>query len=178
MSPSAVIVGAGAIGGWIADALDRAGWKVSLVARGATLNTLRAKGLRVARGGEVRLSRPRAGSAPELGVHDYVFLAVKAHLLPELAPHLVPLLGPGTVVISATNGIPWWFFHDCGGPLENHGLQSVDPGREQERAFPRERVLGSVVHASVRVLSPANVQVVAADRLILGEPEGPVSLRV
>jgi 2-dehydropantoate 2-reductase len=178
MSPSAAIVGAGAIGGWIADALDRAGWKVSLVARGATLDTLRAKGLRVARGGEVRLSRPGAGSASELGVHDYVFLAVKAQLLPGLAPHLGPLLGPGTVVISATNGIPWWFFHDCGGPLANHGLRSVDPHRQQERAFPRERVLGSVVHASVRVLSAANVQVVAADRFILGEPGGAVSVRV
>jgi 2-dehydropantoate 2-reductase len=178
MNPSAAIVGAGAIGGWLADALGRAGWNVSLVARGATLDTLRAKGLRVALGGEVHLSHPRAGSAPELGVHDYVFLAVKAQLLPELAPQLGALFGSQTVVISATNGIPWWFFHDCGGPLADRNLQSVDPERTQARAFPRERVLGSVVHASIRVLSPANVQVVAADRLIIGEPKGPVSARV
>jgi 2-dehydropantoate 2-reductase len=149
-----------------------------MVARGATLDALRATGLRVARGGEVRLSRPQAGSAPELGVHDYVFLAVKAQLLPELAPRLGALIGPATVVISATNGIPWWFFHDFGGPLANRSLQAVDSERTQESAFPRERVLGSVVHASARVLSPANVQVVAADRLILGEPNGPVSTRV
>jgi 2-dehydropantoate 2-reductase len=178
MSSSAAIVGAGAIGGWIADALDRAGWKVSMVARGATLDTLRATGLRVAQGGEIRLSRPQAGTAAELGVQDYVILAVKAQLLPELAPRLGALFGPATVVISATNGIPWWFFHDFGGPLANQSLQSVDPDRTQERAFPRERVLGSVVHASVRVLSPANIQVVAADRLILGEPTGSISTRV
>jgi 2-dehydropantoate 2-reductase len=178
MVSSVAIVGAGAIGAWIGDAFDRAGWKVSMLARGATLEALRASGLQVARGDETRASRPRAGSAAELGVHDYVFLSVKAQRLPELAPQLSPLIGPSTVVISGTNGIPWWFFHDFGGPLANRCLESVDPDQSQERAFPRERILGSVVHASVRVASPANVRVVAADRLILGEPGGAVSPRV
>jgi len=149
-----------------------------MLARGATLEVLRASGLRVAQGDETRASRPRAGSAAELGVHDYVFLSVKAQRLPELAPQLSPLIGPSTVVISGTNGIPWWFFHDFAGPLANRCLQSVDPDQSQERAFPRERILGSVVHASVRVASPANVRVVAADRFILGEPGGAVSPRV
>jgi len=178
MSSSIAIVGAGAIGAWMGDAFDRAGWQVSMLARGATLETLRASGLRVAHGGESRTSRPRAGSAVELGVHDYVFLAVKAQLLPQLASHLGPLMGGSTVVISGTNGIPWWFFHDFGGPLANQCLKSVDPHRSQEQAFPRERILGSVVHASVRVASPASVQVVAADRFILGEPGGAPSARV
>jgi 2-dehydropantoate 2-reductase len=178
MVSSVAIVGAGAIGAWIGDAFDRAGWNVSMLARGATLETLRACGLRVAQGDETRSSRPRAGSAAELGVHDYVFLSVKAQRLPELAPQLSPLIGPSTVVISGTNGIPWWFFHDFAGPLANRCLQSVDPDQSQERAFPRERILGSVVHASVRVASPANVRVVAADRFILGEPGGAVSPRV
>ena len=178
MVSSVAIVGAGAIGAWIGDAFDRAGWNVSMLARGATLETLRASGLRVAQGDETRASRPRAGSAAELGVHDYVFLSVKAQRLPELAPQLSPLIGPSTVVISGTNGIPWWFFHDFAGPLANRCLKSVDPDQSQERAFPRERILGSVVHASVRVASPANVRVVAADRFILGEPGGAVSPRV
>jgi 2-dehydropantoate 2-reductase len=149
-----------------------------MLARGATLDSLRATGLRVSRGNETRASRPRAGSAAELRVHDYVFLSVKAQRLPELAPQLSPLIGPSTVVISGTNGIPWWFFHDFGGPLANRCLESVDPDQSQEQAFPRERILGSVVHASVRVESPANVRVVAADRFILGEPGGAVSPRV
>jgi 2-dehydropantoate 2-reductase len=178
MVSSVAIVGAGAIGAWIGDAFDRAGWNVSMLARGATLETLRASGLRVAQGDETRASRPRAGSAAELGVHDYVFLSVKAQRLPELAPQLSPLIGLSTVVISGTNGIPWWFFHDFDGPLANRCLKSVDPDQSQERAFPRERILGSVVHASVRVASPANVRVVAADRFILGEPGGAVSPRV
>ena len=125
-----------------------------------------------------RASRPRAGSAVELGVHDYVFLAVKAQLLPQLARDLSPLIGPSTVVISGTNGIPWWFFHDFGGALANQSLTAVDPDHSQEQAFPRERIFGSVVHASVRVASPANVRVVAADRFILGEPGGAVSPRL
>lgn len=178
MSSSIAIVGAGAIGAWLGDALDRAGWRVSLLARGATLEALRTAGLRVAQGGDTRVSWPRAGSAADLGAHDYVILTVKAQALPELVPSLKPLLGPSTVVISGTNGIPWWFFHDFGGPLANRSLSAVDPTRSQERAFARERILGSVVHASVATKSPANVQLVAADRLILGEPGGGMTARL
>jgi 2-dehydropantoate 2-reductase len=172
------MVGAGAIGAWIGDALDRAGWGVSMLARGPTLAALRSDGLTVERGGETRHSRPRAGSPAELGIHDYVFLTVKAQVLTDLAPSLSPLIGPATVVISGTNGIPWWFFHDFGGTLANQPLQSVDPDQSQERTFPRKRILGSVVHASARVLTPGHVQVVAADRLLLGEPSGEVTDRV
>ena len=176
--PSAAIAGAGAIGAWIADALDRAGWTVSLLARGATLAALRSDGLRVEQGGQTRRSRPRAGSPAELGIHDYLFLTVKAQALPELAPTLGPLIGPSTVVISGTNGIPWWFFHDFGGVLANQPLTSVDPDQSQERTFPRQRALGSVVHASARTCAPAHAQVVAADRLLLGEPGGEATPRV
>ena len=143
MNPSIAVVGAGAIGAWIGDALDRAGWSVSMLARGPTLAALRSGGLTVDRGGETRCSRPQVGSAAELGIHDYVFLTVKAQVLPDLAPSLAPLLGPATVVVSGTNGIPWWFFHDFGGVLANQPLQSVDPLQSQERTFPRQRILGS-----------------------------------
>jgi 2-dehydropantoate 2-reductase len=175
MAPSVAIVGAGAIGSWLGDAFDRAGWRVSMVARGATLQILRASGLHVARGGEIRTSRPRAGSADELGIQDFIALTVKAQLLPELAPQLSPLIGPSTVVISATNGIPWWFFQDFGGPLANQSLRCVDRDGSQQRTFPADRTLGAVVHASVRVVSPGSVQVVAADRLLLGAPNGTAS---
>jgi 2-dehydropantoate 2-reductase len=175
---SAAIVGAGAIGSWIADALDRAGWQVSMLARGDTLATLRATGLCVEQSGQMRRCHPRAGSAAELGPHDYVFLAVKAQVLPSLAPQLAALIGSSTVVVSATNGIPWWFFHDFGGPLANQVLQAVDPQQSQGQTFPRERTLGSVVHAAARNIGPAHVQIVAADRLIVGEPDGAASERV
>lgn len=172
MNPSVVIVGVGAIGAWIGDAFDRAGWAVSMVARGATLEALRTTGLRVARDGATRTSRPLAGTAAQIGARDYVVLAVKAQFLPALAPQLAPLIGAGTVVISATNGIPWWFFQNFGGPLTGKLLESVDPVGSQAQVFPEGRTLGSVVHASVRSNSPANAEVVAADRLILGMPDG------
>jgi 2-dehydropantoate 2-reductase len=172
MTSSVAIVGAGAIGSWLGDAFDRAGWQVSMVARGATLEALRRSGLRVARDNAIRSSHPRAGSPDEIGLHDFVALTVKAQLLPELAPRLSPLIGPATVVLSATNGIPWWFFQDFGGPLENATLDSVDRGGLQQRIFPKDRTLGAVVHASVRAVSPGYSHVVAADRLILGAPNG------
>jgi len=178
MSSTVAIVGAGAIGAWLADAFDRAGWPVAVLARGATLDALRNEGLTVSRAGNTRHSRPRAGTAVELGAHDFVFLTVKAQNLPQLAPTLVPLIGPSTVIVSGTNGIPWWFFQDFGGELNNRSLESVDPGGFQERTFPRLRTLGSVVHASARVLAPARVEVIAVDRLLLGEPGGEISARL
>src|ERR1700753_3864173 len=86
----------------------------------------------------------RAGSPGELGVHDYVVLCVKAQHLPGLAHQLKPLIGAATVVISGTNGIPWWFFQDFGGPIANQILKSVDPGGSQAAVFPSDRTLGSV----------------------------------
>ena len=178
MNSSVAIVGAGAIGAWLADAFDRAGWRVSLVARGATLNVILSSGLCVTQGGEVRISRPSAGSPGELGVHDYVVLCVKAQHLPGLAHQLKSLIGAATVVISGTNGIPWWFFQDFGGPIANQILKSVDPGGSQAAVFPSDRTLGSVVHASVRVTSPGNAHVVAADRFILGAPGAALSEKI
>jgi 2-dehydropantoate 2-reductase len=178
MSSTVAIVGAGAIGAWLADAFDRAGWPVAMLARGATLDALRNEGLTVSRAGNTRHSRPRAGTAVDLGAHDFVFLTVKAQILPQLAPTLVPLIGPSTVVVSGSNGIPWWFFQDFGGELNNRRLESVDPGGFQERTFPRLRTLGSVVHASARVLAPARVEIIAVDRLLLGEPGGEISARL
>jgi 2-dehydropantoate 2-reductase len=170
MNPSVAIVGAGAIGTWLADAFDRAGWRVSIVARGATLAAIQAQGLRLSQAGELRVSRPKAGSAAQLGINDFVILTVKAQLLSALAPQLQPLIGDSTVVISGTNGIPWWFLQDFGGSIANRTLQSVDPDGAQAAIFPKDRTLGSVVHASVRVESPGHALVVAADRLILGSP--------
>ena len=170
MNSSVAIVGAGAIGAWLADAFDRAGWRVSVVARGATLEAIRSSGLCVVRGGESRTSRPTAGSPEQLGIQDFIILTVKAQGLSALAPRLRALIGPSTAVVSGTNGIPWWFFQNFGGSLANRTLQAVDPEGSQAANFPQDRTLGSVVHASVRVESPGNVHVVAADRFILGAP--------
>ncbi len=178
MTPrTAAVVGAGAIGGWLADALAAAGWRVSMVARGETLAALRRNGLRVDSSAGSRHSTPVCGAAAELGTQQVVWLAVKAQALPDLAAELAPLIGPDTCVVSATNGIPWWFFDDFGGLLANRALDSVDPGGIQSRLFGSHRALGAVVHASVRLRAPAQVEVIAADRLLIGEPRGELSAR-
>jgi 2-dehydropantoate 2-reductase len=169
---SVAIVGAGAIGGWIADALHHAGWRTSLVARGATLDHLRRHGLTVCSGGVERTSPLTAGSPAELGAHDYVILAVKAHLLSALASELRPLLASGTIVMGATNGLPWWFFQGLQGPLCDARIEAIDPQQRQAEVFPRRGALGAVVHASARVTAPGRVQVAASDRLLVGEPGG------
>ena len=149
-----------------------------MVARGATLAALRHTGLIVIKGDAECLTHPRCGTPLELGRHDYVILAVKAHELPALAPALAPLIGEGSTVVSATNGVPWWFFEGFGGALEGRELRSVDPERVQARLFGKGHAVGAVVHATARVISPARIEVKAADRLILGEPDGRNSPRL
>jgi len=171
------IVGAGAIGGWLADALSRSGWQVAMVARGGNLEAIRRDGLTVEHpdgqgGWRPRCSRPAAGSADELGVQHYVLLCVKAQSLSALAPQLRPLLDAGTVIVTCTNGIPWWFLQGFAGPLGDQTLQAVDPDGVQTRAFSGSHTLGAVIHASAHALAPGRIRIAAADRFLVGEIEG------
>lgn len=172
------IVGAGAIGGWIGARLAASGVEVSALARGATLDALRAHGWRLRTadglvGGPVRSASddPRA-----LGVHDLVILAVKGQSLPALAPSLAPLIGPATCVLPAMNGVPWWFCTGIPG-VGDAPLASVDPGGAITAAIPVERVLGCVVHASTAVAEPGVVQHRMGQGLIVGEPRAGRSAR-
>jgi 2-dehydropantoate 2-reductase len=173
------IYGAGAIGGWIASALARAGCSVSVVARGATLDALQLHGLRL-REGKTVTSQPVASSATpaELGVQDLVVLAVKAPSLPEVARQIAPLLGPATVVLTAMNGVPWWFLQGFGGPLAGTRLTSVDPAGELAQAIPAKHIVGCVVHASCSVQEPGLIRHHFGKGLILGEPSGEKTERV
>lgn len=176
----ACIYGAGAIGGWIGLALAQAGCEVSLVARGATLAALQSDGLRLRRpDGSVTSAPVRASDSPAaLGVQDLVVIAVKAPGLPEVARAMAPLIGPQTVVLTAMNGVPWWFLDGCGGAAKGRTLESVDPGGAIARAIPARQVLGSVVHASCSVEAPGFVKQHFGNRLIVGEPDGSASARL
>jgi 2-dehydropantoate 2-reductase len=171
------IVGAGAIGGLIGTRLAAAGVSTSALARGATLDALRRHGWRLdtAQG---RVSAPvqASDSAAALGVHDLVVVAVKAPALPALAPSLAPLIGPGTLVLPAMNGVPWWFCR--GRPGFEAPLRSVDPGGAIERALAFDQVIGCVVHASAASPEPGLVQHRMGQGLIVGEPGGGRSERV
>jgi len=165
------VVGAGAIGGWIAGRLALSGLDVSVVARGDTLAAIDAEGLRLTDNGETRCVAVATSDDPSvLGEHDIVVLAVKAPALVEIASTLEPLIGAETLIVPMLNGVPWWF---TGEPL-----RSVDPGGYIADALPFHRVIGCVVHASCRREAPNHVHVVHAEKLILGEPAGGTSARV
>ena len=173
------IYGAGAIGGWIGHGLARAGCRVSVVARGATLQALNADGLRLHQGGELTAQDVTASASPAaLGVQDVLVLAVKAPSLPDVAAGIAPLLGPETVVLTAMNGVPWWFLHGFGGELAGGQLASVDPTGALGNAIPADQVVGAVVHASCSVDAPGVVRHHFGRKLILGEPSGQLTPRV
>ena len=176
----ACIYGAGAIGGWLGVALAQAGCSVSLVARGATLAALQTEGLRLRRpDGHVTQVAVTAESDPAaLGVQDLVVVAVKAPGLPEVARAMAPLVGPHTIVLTAMNGVPWWFLDGVGGAVQGHALESVDAGGVIAHAIPAHNVVGSVVHTSCSLEAPGFVRQHFGNRLIVGEPDGNQSARL
>ena len=167
------IYGAGAIGGWLGVHLARQGCTLSAVARGATLEALQQVGLELRQGDqEMVVSLKARADAAELGEQDLVIVAVKAPAMADVARHIGPLLGPQTVVLTAMNGVPWWFLHGFGGSLAGTTLQSVDPSGVIAQYIPADRVIGCVVHASSSVDMPGVIRHHFGNGLILGEPSG------
>jgi 2-dehydropantoate 2-reductase len=168
-----LIVGAGAIGAYIGARMANAGFDVTLVARGPHLRAMQEHGVQVKSSEGDFLARPAiAGSLQEVGPVDVVFLGVKAHGLPQLAPQLAPVLGPETTVVSTQNGIPWWYFQGFGGELEGLRLERVDPGGVISSAIPAPSVVGSIVYFSTEISSPGVIQHIEGNRITLGEPDG------
>ena len=175
----ACIYGAGAIGGWIGSGLARAGCSVSVVARGATLDALQLHGLRLREGKTVTSQAVASSALPaDLGVQDLVVLAVKAPSLPEVTRQIAPLLGPDTIVLTAMNGVPWWFLQGFGGALAGTHLSSVDPGGELAEAIPARHIIGCVVYANCSQEEHGLVHHHSGNTLILGEPSGEKTPRV
>jgi len=173
------IYGAGAIGGWIGVQLARAGCEVSVVARGATLQALRANGLRLQSGEQASAADVRASADPaQMGVQDLVVIAVKAPAMADVAQAIGPLLGPDTIVLTAMNGVPWWFFEGFGDRYQGTRLKAVDPEGAIARAIPGRHIVGCVVHASCSLLAPGFVKQHFGNKLIVGEPSGEQTPRV
>jgi 2-dehydropantoate 2-reductase len=173
-----VIAGAGAIGGYIGARLARAGADVVLFARGPHLRAMQQHGLRVTSAeGDFEVSPPVAGDLTQIGTADVVFLGVKAHALTALAPHLAPLLGPDTVVVSTQNGITWWYFQNHGGELEGLRLERVDPGGVIASAIEPRRVVGALAYFSTDVAEPGVIHHTEGNRISFGEPDGTRSER-
>jgi 2-dehydropantoate 2-reductase len=173
------IYGAGAIGGWIGVKLAQAGCQVSVVARGATLQALQQNGLQLQEAGEARSVPVQASARPaELGVQDLVVIAVKAPALRDVALQIAPLIGPNTVVLTAMNGVPWWFFSGFGQALAGTSLHAIDPTGEIGQAIPAANIVGCVVHASSSIDAPGVIRHHFGNGLIIGEPGGGQSPRV
>jgi 2-dehydropantoate 2-reductase len=171
------IVGLGAIGGLFAARLALAGHDVSALARGATLEAVRRDGLTLVEGApgqeqNRRLDIVVSDDPAALGPQDVVIVAVKTTALASVAGGVASLLGPDTAVLSAMNGLPWWFFHGLAPELARLRLQSVDPDGRIAQAIPAERVIGCVTHLAAATPAPGVVRAVAGNRLIIGEPAG------
>ena len=173
------IYGAGAIGGFLGARLALAGVDVSLILRGPHLAATKANGLTLLDAHGTRTVRVTATEDPaELGPQDYVIVTLKAHSAAQVAERMVPLLGPGTAVVTAVNGLPWWYFHGLDGPFGGHRLQTVDPTGAQWDVIGPERAIGCVVYPAAEVIEPGVVKHIENDRFTLGEPNGEKSERV
>ena len=168
------VYGAGAIGGLLGARLARKGEvEVTFIARGPHLAAMQADGVTLVSEGERFTVRPRCvATAEEAGPQDYVLVTLKAPSLPEAAPRMQPLLGPDTAIVSAVNGIPWWYFHKLPGPYEDRRVGSVDPGGKVWDLLHPSRAIGCIVYPAAEVTAPGVVEHTYGDRFVLGEPDG------
>jgi 2-dehydropantoate 2-reductase len=167
------IYGAGAVGGLMAAWLARAGHDVSVVARGAHLEAIRKAGLRVRSAGKEESFRIRAEQDPAaLGPQDYVIVVVKGQSLTDIAVPVEKLLSKETSIVTAMNGVPWWFFDRLKFGDGRERLESLDPGGKLSRAMPTERLVGCVIHLAASTPEPGLVSHNMGKRLVVGEPGG------
>ena len=160
------VVGAGAIGGLLGGRLARAGEDVTLIARGAHLEAMKSRGLTVRHPGEEFTVHPNVtADLDAAGGADLVFVTLKAHSIPQIAPALGRALKRDSTVIGAMNGIPWWYFRD-------RHLETVDPGGVIARSIPYQQVVGTVVYPAATLVAPGVVEHEEGDRISIGEPDG------
>src|SRR5205807_1354272 len=172
------VLGAGAIGGFLGGRLARAGEDVVLIARGPNLDALRRNGLRVIEAeGEYTVQPPCTDDLNAIADADAVFVTVKAHGLPPIADRLGAALGKATAVVSAQNGIPWWYFQRQPGKFADTHLETVDPGGVIGRSIEPARVIGCVAYPAADLVGPGVVRHVEGDRFSLGEIDGTESAR-
>ena len=173
------ICGAGATGGYLGVKLALAGVDTTLIARGPHLEAMRRGGVRLLIDGDELVAHPFCTDDPaQAGPQDYVIITLKAHSTPGVVDAMQPLLGPNTAVVTAQNGVPWWYFHGVGGEWEGTHLESVDPGGRQWDGIGPERAIGCVVYVASAIAEPGVIRHLSGSRFTLGEPSGGKSERV
>lgn len=167
------VYGAGAIGAYLGAQLALAGADVSFVARGAHLAAMQTNGVRLQIDGTERIVKVRcAADSRELGTQDYVIVALKAHSVPGAVGAMQPLLGPDTAIVTAVNGIPYWYFYKHGGEFAGTVLDSIDPDGKQWNGLRPERAIGCVVYPAAEIVEPGVIRHVYGKKFPIGEPNG------
>ena len=160
------VVGAGAIGGFVAAALVRSGVEVGVVARGEHGAAIARDGLHVASDlGSFSSRVTVVEDARALGELDAALLTFKAHQWRELLPQLAPLGGTRTTIVTMQNGVPFWY-------ARRPPLRSVDPHGTIGRTFPDTQVVGAVVHVSGEIVAPGRIRQSGGLRYVFGDPAG------
>ena len=173
------VFGAGAIGGFMAVQLARTGLDVSVVARGSHLAAMRERGLRLLIDGEERVARLSCTDAPsELGAQDFLIIALKAHMISDAVDSMDPLLGEATCVVTASNGLPYWYFSESSALPEGKALRSIDPGGRQASVLGADRAVGCVVFPAAEIVAPGVIRHEHGRKFPIGEPDGSRSARI
>ena len=173
------IYGAGATGGYLGAKLALAGVDTTLIARGPHLEAMQRRGVRLLIDGDEIVAHPFCTDDPaEAGPHDFVIITLKAHSATHVVDAMQPLLGPDTAVVTAQNGVPWWYFYRVGGDWEGTRLESVDPGGRQWDGIGPERAIGCVVYVASEIAEPGVIRHLSGNRFTLGEPSGEKTARV
>ena len=173
------IVGAGATGGYLGVKLINAGFDVSLVARGNHLEAMQKKGLTVIENEkEIRCIPKCSDSMEALGKMDFVFITLKAYSIPGVVKEITKMFHNNTSVITAYNGIPWWYFFNTEGKLNNYRIKCIDPENIQWNFITPKRIIGCVVYPATELIQPGYIKHIEGSRFSLGEPNGVHSERI
>ena len=175
------IFGAGAIGGYLACSLKKTSADISIIARGEHKNVIEQKGLKLIKGNDQETHKFNVTDSPiELPVQDFIFLSVKAHSIPSILDSLLPIVGENTSIISAVNGLPWWYFYKANTNtiLDDQHIESVDPNGKIWKILGPEKAIGCVVYPACEIVEPGIIKHTEGDRFSLGEPNGMNSERL
>lgn len=177
------VLGAGAIGGFLAARLALAGHEVAVLARGRNLEVIGAQGLRLIEADGRELAATTVGAVADLadaGPAEVLLLCVKAHQVSALRPAIAAALAaaPSTMLVTMVNGVPWWYFQRLPGAWEGRVLESVDPGGELAASIDPACVVGGVVYPAAELVEPGLVRVIEGNRFTLGKPDGSRSERI
>ena len=174
------VVGAGAIGGYMAVRLAHAGHTVSVIARGPHLAAIRANGLKLIEADRELVASDLTATdrIADAGPQDVVLLALKAHQIVPVIDELPALLSPETVIVTLQNGIPWWYFQQIDGDYAGRVVETVDPGGVLLGAIDPRRVIGCIAYPAATIAEPGVIEHIEGNRFPVGELDGRDSDRV